>query len=112
VTTKSCDTIVDGLATRIPIQENVTAIRELVDDVNLVTEEQLRSAVKHLYINEQIVAEPAGAATTAAWLATSQQAPSAPVVLLITGSNIAEPAKWSARKIFQNSETALRGSPK
>ena len=105
VTTKSCDTIADGLATRIPIQENVTAIRELVDDVNLVTEAQLLSAVEHLYISEQIVAEPAGAATTAAWLATSRHTPNAPVVLLVTGSNIAEPAKWSTRKIFQNSET-------
>jgi len=25
----------------------------------------------------------------------------------ITGSNIAEPLKWSARKIFQNTETAF-----
>jgi threonine dehydratase len=87
VTTKSCDTIADGLATGIPIQENVTAIRALVDDVNLVTEAQLLSAVEHLYISEQIVAEPAGAATTAAWLAVSQHRPDAPVVLLVTGSN-------------------------
>jgi threonine dehydratase len=107
VTTKSCDTIADGLATRIPIQENVTAIRELVDDVNLVTEAQLLSAVEHLYISEQIVVEPAGAATTAAWLASSRHTPDAPVVLLVTGSNIADPAKWFARKIFQNSETAF-----
>jgi threonine dehydratase len=107
VTTKSCDTIADGLATRIPIQENVTAICELVDDVNLVTEAQLLSAVEHLYISERIVAEPAGAATTAAWLATSRHTPNAPVVLLVTGSNIAEPTKRSARKIFQNSETAF-----
>jgi threonine dehydratase len=107
VTTKSCDTIADGLATRIPIQENVTAIRKLVDGVNLVTEAQLLSAVEHLYVNEQIVAEPAGAATTAAWLATSRHTPNARVVLLVTGSNIADPAQWSGRKIFQNSETAF-----
>jgi threonine dehydratase len=107
VTTKSCDTIADGLATRIPIQENVTAIRKLVDDVNLVTEVQLLSAVEHLYVNERIVAEPAGAATTAAWLATSRRTPNAPVILLVTGSNIADPAQWSGRKIFQNSETAF-----
>src|SRR5262245_14511207 len=42
-----------------------------------------------------------------ACLATSRRTPEAPVVLLVTGSNIAEPAKWSARKIFQNSETAF-----
>jgi threonine dehydratase len=38
---------------------------------------------------EPIVAEPAGAATTAAWVANSRYAPNAAVVLLVTGSNIA-----------------------
>jgi threonine dehydratase len=61
----------------------------LVDDIHLVTEAQLLSAVEHLYINEQIVAEPAGAATTAAWLAHSEQPPNGTIVLLVTGSNIA-----------------------
>jgi threonine dehydratase len=61
----------------------------LVDDIHLVTDAQLLSAVEHLYINEQIVAEPTGAATTAAWLAHSEQAPNGTVVLLVTGSNIA-----------------------
>ena len=39
VPTDTCDTCADGLATRTPEQQNVKVIRELVDDVVLVSEE-------------------------------------------------------------------------
>jgi threonine dehydratase len=90
VSTDTCDTIADGLATRIPVNENVIAIRALVDDVRLVTEAQMLNAIEHLLVHEYIVAEPAGAATTAAWLADSRYAAMGSIVLLVTGSNIAE----------------------
>src|SRR5262249_13428484 len=90
VPTDSCDTIADGLATRTPIEENVTAIRELVDDFRLVTEAEMLRAIEHLLFKEHVVSEPAGAAGVAAWLADSTAASSAPVVMLVTGSNIAE----------------------
>ena len=38
VATETCDTIADGLATRTPDETNVQAIRDLVDDVRLITE--------------------------------------------------------------------------
>ena len=66
VTTESCNTIADGLATRTPVMENVKAIRELVDDVQLVSEEAMLDAVRHLLLEEHVVAEPSGAATAAA----------------------------------------------
>lgn len=47
--------------------------------------------IEHLLVQEHIVAEPAAAATTAAWMADSRSAPNASIVLLVTGSNIAEP---------------------
>jgi threonine dehydratase len=47
-------------------------------------------AIEHLLVKEHVVAEPPGAATTAAWLACSTAAPSGAIVLLVTGSNIAE----------------------
>jgi threonine dehydratase len=90
VSTDFCDTIADGLATRSPVPENVLAIRELVDDVRLVSEAQMLRAVEHLLVKEHIVAEPAGAATTAAWVADSNSEAHGPTVLLVTGSNIAE----------------------
>ncbi len=87
VPTETCDTIADGLATRIPDPDNVESIREVVDDVRLVSDEQMLSAIRHLLFEEHIVAEPAGAAATAAFLA-NQHVARENVVLLVTGSNI------------------------
>jgi threonine dehydratase len=88
VPTDSCDTCADGLATRMPDAQNVAAIRKVVDDVVLVTEEQMLDAVRRLYLDEGVLAEPSGAATTAAWL---QQPPvSGRAVLLVTGGNISD----------------------
>ena len=87
VPTETCDTIADGLATRIPDPENVQSIREVVDDVRLVSDQQMLSAIRHLLLEEHLVAEPAGAAATAAFLA-DQHAGGENVVLLVTGSNI------------------------
>jgi threonine dehydratase len=91
VPTSTCDTVADGLATRTPIRENVTAIRALVDEVRLVTETQMVGAIRHLLTEEHLVAEPAGAATTAACIADSLAATRGALVLLLTGANISEP---------------------
>ncbi|HEY7098831.1 MAG TPA: pyridoxal-phosphate dependent enzyme [Terriglobales bacterium] len=88
VETETCDTIADGLATRTPEAENVKAIRELVDDVCLVTEEQMLEAIRHLALEEHLVAEPAGAAATAALLSRQVEV-QGDVVALVSGANIA-----------------------
>jgi threonine dehydratase len=88
ITTETCSTIADGLATRTPVLENVLAIRELVDEVYLVSESQILGAIRHLQQNERVLAEPAGAATTAAWIAHPAKAGN--VVLVVSGGNIAE----------------------
>lgn len=82
------ETCADGLATKTAVPENVRAIRELVDDVMLVTEEQLLSAIRLLYDRENVLAEPAGAAATAAYLERPEAA--GPAVLLVTGANISD----------------------
>ena len=88
ISTDTCDSIADGLAARTTDPGNVRAIRELVDDVCLVSEEQMLGAIRHLLLEEHIVAEPAGAATTATLLARSHSA-GRQVVALVTGANIA-----------------------
>ncbi len=94
VSTKTCDTCADGLATRTPEPENVAAIRQLVDDVVTVSEEQMLHAIARLYSEEGVLAEPAGAAATAAFLA---QPPSqGRVVLLVTGANITDEVRHRA----------------
>jgi threonine dehydratase len=94
VPTETCDTCADGLATRTPEPQNVQAIRELVDDVILVTEEELIGAIGTLYEREQILAEPAGAAATAAFL--KQPHPAGRFVLLVTGANISDAVRLPA----------------
>jgi len=68
VGTETCDTIADGLATRTPVAENVREVKNLVDDVVLVSEEQMLRAIGTLLVEEHVLAEPAGAASTAAFL--------------------------------------------
>jgi len=94
VPTDSCDTCADGLATRMPDAQNVAAIRKVVDDVVLVSEEQMLDAVRRLYREEGVLAEPSGAATTAAWL--HQPSVSGCAVLLVTGGNIADEIRTQA----------------
>jgi len=87
VGTETCDTIADGLATRTPEAANVREVSKLVDDVVLVSEEQMLDAIAILLIEEHIVAEPAGAASTAALLKAGEGYGDFPV-LLVSGANI------------------------
>jgi threonine dehydratase len=74
---------------RRPLPENVAAIRALVDDMRLVTDEELRSAVGFLFEHERIVAEPAGAAAAAALLREPPGRVKGTIVLIVSGSNVA-----------------------
>ena len=87
VETATCDTIADGLAIRRPLTANVAAIRELVDEVVAVSEQEMIAAIRWLSAREQVIAEPAGAAATAALLKKPSGART--TVALVTGSNIA-----------------------
>lgn len=89
ITTDTCDTIADGLATCVPLEPNVRAIRELVDEVCLVSEDELLGGIRTLLFEEHVIAEAAGAAATAAYLQNPAAYAGRNVVLLVTGSNIA-----------------------
>ncbi len=85
-----CDTIADGLATRRPLATNVAALRELVDEMQLVTEEEMLQAIRCLSVEEQIESEPAGAASTAALLRAGKAKTNETVVVIVSGGNIAD----------------------
>jgi threonine dehydratase len=87
VGTETCDTIADGLATRTPEAANVRDVKKLVDDVILVSEEELLRAIEVLLLEEHVLAEPAGAASTAALLKAKSDF-GAHVVLVVSGANI------------------------
>jgi threonine dehydratase len=88
IVTETCDTIADGLATRHPHEANVHAIRQLVDEVRVVSERELLDAIRLLLMDEHIVAEAAGAASTAAFLQNPSAYGGKNVVLLMTGANV------------------------
>jgi threonine dehydratase len=88
VTTETCNTMADGLATCVPLEPNVRAIRELVDEVCLVSEDELLQAIRKLLFEEHVIAEAAAAAGAAAYLQNPTAYAGQTVVLLITGSNI------------------------
>src|SRR5437879_6605859 len=87
VGTETCDTIADGLATRTPEAANVRDVKNLVDDVVLVSEEQMLRAIETLLLEENVLAEPAGAASTAA-LSKSRTDHGEKVVLVVGSDNI------------------------
>jgi threonine dehydratase len=102
VETETCDTIADGLATCVPFEANVHAIRELVDDVCLVSEDELVRAIGALLFEEHLVAEAAGAAGLAAYLQNPSLYAAKSVVLLVTGANISHDLLSQAAKDFRN----------
>lgn len=87
VGTETCDTIADGLATRTPEAANVRDIRSLVGDVVLVSEEQMLRAIGTLLMDERVLAEPAGAASTAALLGGGANF-GEKAVLIVSGANV------------------------
>jgi len=89
--TETCNTIADGLATRTPEAANVRDICELVDEVVLVSEEEMLRAIGILLMDEHVLAEPAGAASTAALLkAAANSNFGENVVLVVSGANISK----------------------
>jgi len=88
VVTETCDTIADGLATLHPSEANVQAIRQLVDEVRLVSETEMLDAIRLLLLDEHVIAEPAGAAPTAAFLQNRSAYVGRHIALLVTGANV------------------------
>lgn len=104
VTTDTCDTIADGLATCVPLEHNVSAIRALVDEVCLLSEDELLRGVGTLLFNEHVVAEAAGAAATAAYLQNPTAYAGRSVVLLVTGSSIPDELLAQSMNRFRSPE--------
>ena len=105
VVTETCATIADGLATLNPSESNVQEIRELVDEVRLVSEQEMLDAIRLLLLDEHVVAEPAGAAATAAFLQDTSAYPGRTVALLVTGANISADVLRAAVGLKRNAES-------
>lgn len=86
--TEFSDTIADGLATRHASENNVKEMLGSIDHMQLVSDEEMLRAVYRLLIDEHVVAEPAGAASSAALLQSDHLHAGKSVVLIVTGANI------------------------
>ena len=84
---ESANTIADGIAVRTPVPEAVTDMMGIVDDVLLVTDEALKSAMKMVFDKAGLVTEPAGIAGIAAVL-EHQALRGKKLATVLCGSNI------------------------
>jgi threonine dehydratase len=82
-------TVADGLAAPMVGAMTLEATRKFVDDVVLVTDEEILSAMRELLTYAKLLAEPAGAAGVAAILTGRVKADhGSSVVVLLSGGNV------------------------
>jgi threonine dehydratase len=82
------DTLAEGIAVKTAGQITTKFVRDLVDEIMLVTEDQIERAVATLISIEKTVVEGAGAAGLAAVMANPPRFSGRNVGLVLTGGNI------------------------
>ena len=82
------DTIAEGIAVKAPGMMTSGIINHIVDDILLVAERDIESAIALLVRSEKTVAEGAGAVGVAAMLANPDRLRGRRVGLVVTGGNI------------------------
>ena len=83
--------IADGLMAARPGDLNFAHVRQFVDRIDTVEDSDIAAAVRWLFVNAKIVAEPSGAATVAAALTHTYDGP---IVAIVSGGNL-DPADLS-----------------
>ena len=86
--TDSAETMADGLATRQAFELPTNMLRDLADDFILVTEDEIRAAIKTYVDKAHTIAEGAGAASLAAASKIKPQLKGKKVGLILSGGNI------------------------
>jgi len=86
--TESASTIADGLATRQAFELTVPILRDLIDDFVLVSEDEIKKAIR-LYVEKaHTIAEGAGAAPLAAGYKIKDRLRGKKVAMVLSGGNI------------------------
>jgi len=80
------DTIVEGASTPVITHNMYPMLRDLIDDVVLVSEEEVESAIGRLALNDKLVTEGAGAASVAAALKVPREERGVSVCVVSGGS--------------------------
>ncbi len=88
IDTPSCDTFAEGLATRTAFELPLSIMRDLVDDIVLVSEDELKGAIVLLLEKVHTIAEGAGAAATAAAVKLKDRLADQTVACVLSGGNL------------------------
>jgi threonine dehydratase len=96
VVTERADTIADGIAVRVPVPEALAEMAHTVDDLVLVSDQQLVTAMGLLFRALGLVSEPAGAAGIAGALALRDRLANQLVAIPVCGGNLtpAQIRRW------------------
>jgi threonine dehydratase len=79
--------VADGLNAPFTGAGTLAICRELVDEIVLVTEEEIEEGMRFLYTRAKLACEPAGAAVVAAILAGKVRSEPGPTVAVVSGGN-------------------------
>ncbi len=88
VTTPTCDTRADGIATRVPDEGALACIRRGADRIVQVSDDAIAEAIRILWTDTHNLAEGAGAASLAAALSERDRLRNKRVGLVLSGGNI------------------------
>lgn len=84
----ACSTIADGIAVRRVGCKTLELVKQYVDEVVTVSEEEIVQAIFYLLEKSKVVAEGAGASTVAALLSGKVSEPGKNVCAVISGGNV------------------------
>lgn len=84
----SVHTIADGIAVKQPGENTFQIVKEYVDDVVLVSDDEVASAILALIEKQKMIAEGAGAAAVAAVMFNKVPVKDKKVVCIVSGGNI------------------------
>ena len=87
-TLKSVSTIADGIAVKTPGDNTFELIKKYVDDIAIVTEDEIASAILALIEKQKMVAEGAGAVAVAAAMFNKFDLKGKKVVSVVSGGNV------------------------
>lgn len=88
VSTNAADTMADGIACRVPVEQALEIIADGVERIVTVTDAQIKSAMRAYYHDTHNIAEGAGAAPLAALISERDRMAGRKVGLVLTGGNI------------------------
>lgn len=88
ITRQKTETLADGLAVRVPVPEAIYDMKDMVDDIILVDDDELENAAAYAQDRLNISLEYSGAATIAGLFAWSPPSTlTGPVALILSGAN-------------------------